>query len=422
MTKTVPSLRNQTTLIMKTIPFIFTLCIAFVITTGAAPVLPWGFYAHKIINRMAVFILPPEMMVFYKKNIEFLSEHAPDPDKRRYAVKGEAIKHYMDIDHWGKAPFPRLPRKWEDALAKFIEIRAIGSNDTLLIKPDTLILQGEDSVQLNGFLVEKTRFDRFIRDPIQKNFGRQEWIFPTDSVNVWLESAIDPEQYPEIHCEEDFTRHGINPWNIKIQYERLKAAFKRRDSEAILRISADMGHYIADAHVPLHATENYNGQLTGQEGVHAFWESRLPELFAETQYDYFVGKARYIKDVQTFAWETIIESNRLSYIVLDEEAKLSRSFRKDQQYGYDTRLNRTVRTQTLEYATAFHKKMDGMVEKRMQDAVLALGSIWFTAWVDAGQPDLTESLEIRWKPDDILYMEKLENDFKLGEAIGRDCK
>ncbi len=31
------------------------------------PTLPWGFFGHKRINRMAVFTLPPEMMVFYKK-------------------------------------------------------------------------------------------------------------------------------------------------------------------------------------------------------------------------------------------------------------------------------------------------------------------------------------------------------------------
>ena len=49
----------------------------------------WGFYAHQKINYYAVFLLPPEMMVLYKPNISFLSEHAVDPDKRRYAVAEE---------------------------------------------------------------------------------------------------------------------------------------------------------------------------------------------------------------------------------------------------------------------------------------------------------------------------------------------
>ena len=39
--------------------------------------------------------------------------------------------------------------------------------------------------------------------------------------------------------------------------------------------SAIIGHYVADAHVPLHAVLNYNGQLTGQTGIHNRWEDEL---------------------------------------------------------------------------------------------------------------------------------------------------
>ena len=65
----------------------------------------WGFWGHRRINRMAVFTLPPEMISFYKKHIEYITEHAVDPDKRRYATKHEAYRHYIDIDHWGEYPF-----------------------------------------------------------------------------------------------------------------------------------------------------------------------------------------------------------------------------------------------------------------------------------------------------------------------------
>ena len=46
----------------------------------------WGFYGHKRINRMACFTLPPELFPFFKKHIDFVSDHAVDPDRRRYAV------------------------------------------------------------------------------------------------------------------------------------------------------------------------------------------------------------------------------------------------------------------------------------------------------------------------------------------------
>ena len=59
------------------------------------------------------------MLAFYKANINFLEEHAVDPDKRRYSIAEEGPRHYIDIDHYGTYPYPSLPRKWEDAVAKF---------------------------------------------------------------------------------------------------------------------------------------------------------------------------------------------------------------------------------------------------------------------------------------------------------------
>ena len=81
----------------------------------------WGFYAHRKINYYCRLLLPPEMMVLYKPHIDFLAEHAVDPDKRRYAVPEEGPRHYIDIDHYGKYPYDSLPRKWNDAVAKYSE-------------------------------------------------------------------------------------------------------------------------------------------------------------------------------------------------------------------------------------------------------------------------------------------------------------
>ena len=71
--------------------------------------------------------------------------------------------------------------------------------------------------------------------------------------------------------------------------EELQKAFEAKNVDLILKYSADIGHYIGDAHVPLHTTENYNGQMTGQKGIHGLWESRLVEINAE-DYDYFIGE------------------------------------------------------------------------------------------------------------------------------------
>ena len=69
----------------------------------------WGFHAHKIANQYAVFTLPEQLIGFYKKNIDYLTEHSVDADKRRYAIKEEAPRHYIDIDYYGEDPFGIMP-------------------------------------------------------------------------------------------------------------------------------------------------------------------------------------------------------------------------------------------------------------------------------------------------------------------------
>ena len=89
----------------------------------------WGFWGHKRINRIAVFLLPPEMISFYKQNIEFITEHAVDPDKRRYASPDEAPRHYIDLDHYCTYPCDDFPHRWDDAVKKYSEdtLKAYGT-------------------------------------------------------------------------------------------------------------------------------------------------------------------------------------------------------------------------------------------------------------------------------------------------------
>src|ERR1043166_2356914 len=83
------------------------------------PSFSWGFFAHRKINYYAVFLLPPEMMVLYKPHLDFLTEHSTDPDKRRYVLKDEGPRHYIDMDEYGSPPYTALPRTWNDAVKKY---------------------------------------------------------------------------------------------------------------------------------------------------------------------------------------------------------------------------------------------------------------------------------------------------------------
>ncbi|MEL7221334.1 MAG: zinc dependent phospholipase C family protein [Bacteroidota bacterium] len=387
--------------------------------------LQWGFFGHRRINRMAVFTLPIEMMPFYRKNVEYLTEHAVDPDKRRYATKHEAVRHYIDIDHWGTYPFDDVPREWSEALLRYGELRIIGpeSMDTMNLKvreilrnrmaTDTVLLE-VNSPELPLFL-PLTTYRSFWRDHILPQYYEDEWVLPIEETSQLL--GINADNIIKIDAVDHFSEYGIVPYHLeKVQFQ-LQQAFENKNTERILRISAEMGHYIGDAHVPLHTTENYNGALTDQVGIHAFWESRLPELFADKSYDYFVGKAEYIENKREFYWKAVLDSHSLLDSVLAVEKRLSETIPPDQQYCYEERNGRTIRTQCEQYARIYHQEMDGMVEQRMRDAILAIGSAWFTAWVDAGQPDLGDIFGKEASRSE--EQEALDRSYQQGEIKGR---
>ncbi len=278
------------------------------------------------------------MIGFYKNNINYLTEHAVDPDKRRYTDSLEAPRHFLDADYYGNFPFDSIPQQWNNAAAKY-------SADTL-------------------------------------------------------------------------NKYGTVPWAIQRNYYRLVQAFKDLDSIKILKYSADLGHYVADANVPLHMTSNYNGQKTNQIGIHAFWESRLPELFAEN-YNFYTGKAVYIDDPLKYAWKICQTTYQCLDSVLVMEKKLQ-SFRPDQKYTFVKKNNKIIRAYAEPYAAAYHNLLNGMVEKQMRASILAVGSYWFSAWVDAGQPNL-KGMAKRELSEEEKMKEKLEEyHFQNGKILGRE--
>ena len=81
----------------------------------------WGFFAHRHINRLAVFTLPPQLIDFYKQHIVYITENAINPDQRRYALEGEAARHYIDLDVYGDSALYVIPQNWYDAVEKYGE-------------------------------------------------------------------------------------------------------------------------------------------------------------------------------------------------------------------------------------------------------------------------------------------------------------
>lgn len=221
--------------------------------------------------------------------------------------------------------------------------------------------------------------------------------------------------------EDSLLAYGIVPWQVQFMEERLTGAFKEKNLTKILIASAELGHYIADAHVPLHASSNHNGQLTNQKGIHAFWESRIPELLADETFDFIIGKAAYIKDPGDFIWKRVLESAKAADTVLLFERKLSARYRDDLKYAFEERQGKIIRQYSSAYSIAYNNMLDGMVERRMRQAIFAIASFWYTAWVNAGQPDLTEVTKQSFHEEELKKLEALNEAWKKSsKIIGRE--
>ena len=225
----------------------------------------------------------------------------------------------------------------------------------------------------------------------------------------------------EKFSEDSLKAHGIVPWHIQVMLNRLTAAFAKKDFTSIMKNSTEIGHYIGDAHVPLHTSSNHNGQLTNQRGIHGFWESRVPELLAEKQFDFLIGKADYISNPGDFIWNRIMESVKASDSVLLFEKELNKQFREDKKYAFEERNGKIVKQYSTAYTIAYNNKLDDMVERRMRQSIYAIASFWYTAWINAGQPDLKELAHQHFSTDELKSFDSLNLQWKEGRRmLGRE--
>jgi len=224
-----------------------------------------------------------------------------------------------------------------------------------------------------------------------KNEGPRHYI---DIEDFHIPLAAFPKTPGEAYAKYDSTflnKSGYLPWYIQNITEKLTTAFKQRSKSDILFLSAELGHYVGDAHMPLHTASNFNGQLSGQKGVHALWESTIPELFGDT-YNFKTAPARYLADLPAETWNIIAHAHSLEDSLLANESQVRKNFTADNMYRKDAQGNTVLSynqpVYSDEYARQFNTAMGGMVVQQLRLSIADVANFWYTAWVNAGSPDL----------------------------------
>ena len=256
---------------------------------------------------------------------------------------------------------------------------------------------------------DKTEFPRHYIDLENYNY------------TTWTAMPKNIEEAKTKFGKDSVDRYGTLPWTIQEMMTKLTTAFKNKNKAEILFLSANLGHYIGDAHMPLHTTVNHDGQLTDQRGIHGLWESQLPELFGKN-YSLF-AEAHYIDNVEKATWGIIDSSHKLMTALLYNDKKLRKDKPVEMMYkiGMNGQPEKNKFGQNIfafEYAHVYHELLSGMVESQMRAAISATASFWYTAWVNAGKPNLAD-LDPKYLTDrnEKFYREDISY-WKKGKVTG----
>jgi hypothetical protein len=241
--------------------------------------------------------------------------------------------------------------------------------------------------------------DESVAPDIRKYAFNDKAEFPRHYMNVeayengnW--NAI-PRTLAEAKVKYDsayLVKNGILPWYMQIMMERLTKAMKEKNKDEMIVLLGDLCHYIADSYMPLHTSSNHNGQLSGQEGIHGLWESQLPEMFG-SNYNLFAAPARFIPNLTDTCMTMVMQCHLLVKPMLEAHLETMKAFNKDSFYARDaagairkTKFHALI--YSADFASLYNKKLKGMVELQMRNAIAATASFWYTAWVNAGKPNL----------------------------------
>jgi hypothetical protein len=214
--------------------------------------------------------------------------------------------------------------------------------------------------------------------------------------------------------KDSLLKYGYVPYWVVEMKQKLTQAFRSGNKDSILFYAADLGHYIGDAHVPLHTTVNYDGQLTNQKGLHALWESVVPEILID-QYELSSShKAQYLPHPEIAIWNAVRHSYQLTTDVFAMEKKASESFTDATKYRIQIRNGKEVKYYTADFAKAYAKLLGNTINEQLKSSADLIADFWYTAWVDAGKPDLSALVT---KPFSKKAFKREVRDFRHNELL-----
>ncbi|MFP4470108.1 MAG: T9SS type A sorting domain-containing protein [Bacteroidota bacterium] len=196
--------------------------------------------------------------------------------------------------------------------------------------------------------------------------------------------------------------NGILPWATLTTYDSLQACFTRGDWDKAVLFAADLGHYVADGHMPLHLTKNYNGQFTGNYGIHSRYETTMINAFIS----HFVYEGREIAEVENVS-DYVFGYIYDKYIYVD-------SVLAADNYAQEVAGN----TNSWTYKSTLWEQSKSFTVPLFSDASHALAELIYSAWKAAGSPPMPSSSICETNGSDRFSLQNRPNPFSGETEIG----
>ena len=233
---------------------------------------------------------------------------------------------------------------------------------------------------------------------------------PNNKMPVYFQEAIKK------YGIDSLKKYGYVPYHIIEMKEKLTLAFKNVQKDDILYAAADIAHYISDANVPLHTTINYDGQLTNQKGLHALWESAVPEYELPNFNLYTNHQATYLKDPSIQIWQNIRTAQNLLTELFLKEKLVSEHYTDSTKYESKYRYGRWQKEYSPAFAKEYALQVKTSVIQQLNNSVQLIADIWYSAWVDAGKPNLY-TIEGTLTPDEQTDLANQLSNYKKNTLI-----
>lgn len=208
-------------------------------------------------------------------------------------------------------------------------------------------------------------------EPPGKHYINIDW-YPEFPDNFPRDKAVLIARYGSATVESK----GTAPWTVGDYTEQLASemasATTAQDWSNLLATAGALAHYVEDLHNPLHLAENYDGQQTGNDGIHSRYEcGMVSRKLSSLTIAAAPANCVYLPSPVDAIFDGIINDH---YWFVDDIL------------AADTSCRGTPPQYNTAYYNCMWNQTGGFTRPLFQEASEVVASVWYTAWVNAGMP------------------------------------